>query len=177
MGLGDLTFFTSCRGFGNRGGLGAAGGLNALGCGSARCLFGLAQSTAHGGVGFFGLMGTCSLRSMTSGRLCGGCGGFGFGLGQQRLLTDLFGGTVSQLRAILAARRGEVAIFCSVKIRPGVKDGYIFRGFSYRLIVRLVRAARIHFSCSCRADYRWFYLNCAGSLPVQKDAIAPVIMQ
>jgi hypothetical protein len=104
-------------------------------------------------------MGTGSLRCLTGGGLCGGCGGFGFGLGQQRLLTDLFGGTMSQLRAILAARRREVAIFCSVKIRPGVEDRHIFRRLGDCLIVCLFRATRIHFSCSCQSGYGVCFLE------------------
>jgi hypothetical protein len=145
MGFGDLSFFAACGGFGNGGGFGAASGFDTLGCGGARCLFGLAQSTAHGGVGVFCLMRAGSLRCLTCSGLCGGSGSFGFGLGEQRLLANLFGGAMSQLRAILAARGGEIAIFCSVKVRPGVEDGHIFGGLCYYWFVNLVRAARIHF--------------------------------
>jgi hypothetical protein len=42
MGFGDFAFFASCGGFGDCGGFGAASGFDTLGCGSARCLFGLA---------------------------------------------------------------------------------------------------------------------------------------
>jgi len=146
MGFGDLAFFAARSGFGNGGGLGAASGLDTLGCGGAGCFFGLAQSTAHGGVGIFGLMGAGSLCCVTCGGLCCCGGGFGLGLGQQCLFADLLGGTMSQLRAILPARGGEVAIFCAVKIGPGVEDGHIFGGLRYYWFVSLVRAARIHIS-------------------------------
>jgi hypothetical protein len=177
VGFGDLAFFAACGGFGNGGGLGAARGFDAFCCGGAGCFFGLAESTAHGGVGVFRLMGAGSLGCVTCCGLCRSGGCFGFGLGQQRLLANLLGGTMSQLRAILAARGGEVAIFCPVEIRPGVENGHIFGGFCYYRFVDLVRAARIHFSCSLRLLRCWFYLNCAGSLPVQQDVFAPVIMQ
>jgi hypothetical protein len=153
MGFSNLAFFAACSGFGDGGGLGAASGFDTLGGGGARCLFGLAQSTSHGGVGVFCLMSAGSLRCVTCSGLCGSGGGFGFGLGQQRLLTDLFGSAMSQLRAILPARCGEVAIFCSVKIRPGVEDRHIFGGLRYYRFVGLVRAARIHISYSCTSDY------------------------
>jgi len=156
VGFGDLAFFTACGGFGDSGGFGAASGFDTLCCGSARCLFGLAQSTAHGGVGVFCLMGARSLRCVTCSGLCGGSGGFGLGLGQQCLLTNLFGGAMPQLRAILPARGGEVAIFCSVKVRPGVENRNIFGGLRYDWFVSLVRAARIHISCSCVSGYVGF---------------------
>jgi hypothetical protein len=148
MGFGDLAFFAACGGLGNGGGLGAASGFDAFCGGGACCFFGFAQSTTHGGVGVFCLMSSGCLCSLTSGGFCCCSGGFGFGLGQQRLLTNLLGGAMSQLRAILAARGREVAIFCPVKIRPGVEDGHIFGGLCYYWFVDLVRAARIHFSCS-----------------------------
>jgi hypothetical protein len=152
VGFGDLAFFAASGGFGDGGGFGAASGFDTLGCGSAGCLFGLAQSTSHGGVGFFSLMSAGSLRCLACSELSGGCSGFGFGLSQQRLFTDLLGGAMSQLGAIFAARRREVAIFRSVKIRPGVEDRHIFRGLSY-MFVGLFRAARIHFSCSYQSGY------------------------
>jgi hypothetical protein len=149
MGFGDLAFFAARSGFGDSGGLGAASGFDTLCCGSARCLFGLAESTAHRGVGVFCLMSAGSLRCLTCGGLCGGGSSFGFGLGEQRLLTNLLCSTMSQLRAILPARGGEVAVFRSVKVRPGVEDRHIFGGLRYYRFVSLVRAARIHISCSC----------------------------
>jgi hypothetical protein len=156
VGFGDLAFFAASGGFGDSGGLGAASRFDTLcGC-SAGCLFGLAQSTAHGGVGVFCLMGAGSLGCVTCGGLCCCGSGFGFGLGQQRLLANLLGGTMSQLRAVLAARGGEVAIFCSVKVRPGVEDGHIFGGLRYYRFVSFVGAARIHISCSCTSDYVGF---------------------
>jgi hypothetical protein len=95
VGFGDLAFFAACGGFGNSGGFGAASSFDTLCRGGARCLFGLAKSTAHGGVGVIGLMSAGSLRCVTCGGVCGGGGGFGFGLGEQGLLTNLFGGTMS----------------------------------------------------------------------------------
>jgi hypothetical protein len=150
VGFGDLAFFAACGSLGDGGGFGAAGGFDTFCCGGARCLFGLAKSMAHGGVGVVGLMSTGGLGCVTCGGLGGSGGGFGLGLGQQRLLADLLGGAMSQLRAILAAGSGEVAIFCSVEIRPGVEDRHIFGGLRYYRFVGLVRAARIHISCSLR---------------------------
>jgi hypothetical protein len=103
MGFGDLAFFAARGGFGDSGSLGAASGFDTFRRGSARCLFGLAQSTAHGGVGLFCLMRAGSLRCVACGGLCCGGGSFGFGLGQQGLLTNLLGGAMPQLRAILPA--------------------------------------------------------------------------
>jgi hypothetical protein len=178
MGFGDLAFFTASGGFGDGSGFGAASGFDALCRGGADCLFGFTQGAAHGGVGVFCLMGAGGLSGLTCGGLCGCGGGFSLGLGQQGLLADLLGGAVSQLRAIFPAGSGEVAIFCSVKICPGVEDGYIFGGLRYYRFVGLFRAARIHFFLILCVWLRcWFYLNCAGSLPVQQDVIAPVIMQ
>jgi hypothetical protein len=177
MGFGYLAFLAAGGGFGDGGGLSAASGFDAFCCGGAGCFFGFAECTAHGGVGVFRLMGAGSLGRVTCCGLCGGSGGFGFGLGQQGLLTNLFGGAMSQLRAILAAGGGEVPIFRPVEIRPGVEDSHIFGGLCYYWFVDLFRAARIHFSCSLRLLRCWFYLNCAGSLPVQQDVSAPVIMQ
>jgi hypothetical protein len=104
VGFGDLAFFAAGGGFGNSGGLGAASGFDTLGCGSARSFFGFAQSTSHGGVGIICLMGAGGLGRVTRGGVCCSGGGFGFGLSQQSLFAHLLGGTVSQLRTILAAR-------------------------------------------------------------------------
>jgi hypothetical protein len=176
--FGDLAFFTSRCGLGDSGSFGAASGFYAL-CGSgAGGLFGLAQRTAHRWVSIFWLMGASSQCSLTRSGLRSSSSGFCFGLSQQRLLTNLFGGTVPQLRAILPARSGEVTIFCSVEVRPGVEYCHIFRGLRYCRIIDPVRTARIHLFQSCFFQLPcWFYLNCAGSLPVQNDVFAPVIMQ
>jgi hypothetical protein len=144
--LGDLALFAACGGLGDGGGLGTASGFNALGGSSARCLFGLAERTAHGGVGVFCLMGTGGLRCVTRGGLCNGGGGFGLGLGQQRLLANLLGCAMPQLRAILAARSREVAILRSVKVRPGVENRDIFGGLRYYRLFGPVCATRIHIS-------------------------------
>jgi hypothetical protein len=144
--LGDLTFFAACGGLGNSSGLGAASGFNALGCSGTRCFFGIAESTTHGGVGVFSLMGTGGLRCVTRGRLCSGSSCFCLGLGKQRLLANLLGRAMPQLRAILAARSREVAILRSVKVRPGVENRDIFGGLRYYRIFGSVRATRIHIS-------------------------------
>jgi hypothetical protein len=176
MGFGDLAFFAACGSFGYCSGFGAASGFDTLGCCGAGRFFGFAQRTPHGGVGVFCLMSEGSLRCVTRGGLCCCSSGFGFGLGQQCLLANLLGGAMSQLRAILAARGGEVAIFCSVEIRPGVEDRYIFGGFGYDWFVGLVRAARIHFPVPV-------YLLTLVLLELRRFAasstrhVAPVIMQ
>jgi len=144
--LGDLAFFAACGGLGDSSGLCTASGFDALGCSGARCLLGLAQGTAHGGVGVICLMGSGGLRCVTRCGLCGSSCGFGLGLGQQRLLTDLLGRAMPQLRAILAARSREVAILRSVKVRPGVENRDIFGGLGYYRIFGPVRATRIHIS-------------------------------
>jgi hypothetical protein len=82
VGFGDLALFAACGSFGDGCGFGAAGGFDTLGCGGARCLFGLAKSTAHGGVGVIGLMSAGGLGGVTCGGLGGGGGGFGLGLGE-----------------------------------------------------------------------------------------------
>ena len=87
----DLALFAACGCFGNSGGLGAACSFDPFCCGGACGLFGLAQGTAHGGVGVFSLMSAGSLRGVTCGGLGGRGSGFSFGLSQQRLLTHLFG--------------------------------------------------------------------------------------
>ena len=156
VGFCDLAFFSARCGFGDGCGFSATCGFDAFCGGGASCFFGFAQGSAHGGVGVFCLMGARSLRCVTCSGLCGGSGGFGLGLGQQCLLTNLFGGAMPQLRAILPARGGEVAIFCSVKVRPGVEDRHIFGGLRYDWFVSLVRAARIHISCSCVSGYVGF---------------------
>jgi hypothetical protein len=90
----DLTFFASRGGLGNGGSFGTAGSFDTLSGGGASGLFGLAQSTAHGGVSVFCLVRTGGLGCMARGGLrCCGCG-FGFGLGNQRLLANLFCGAM-----------------------------------------------------------------------------------
>jgi hypothetical protein len=144
VGFGNLTFLAACCGFCDGGGLGAASGFDSLCCRSTRGLFGLAQGAAHGGVGVVSLMSACSLGGVTSGGLCCCGGGLGFGLGKQRLLANLFGSAMSQLRAILPAGGGEVAVLCSVKIRPRVENRYIFGGLGSCWFLGLACAARIH---------------------------------
>jgi hypothetical protein len=143
VGFCDLSFFAACCGFGDSGGFGTASGFDTLGGSGAGSFFCLAESFAHGGVGVIGLMGAGSFCCVASGRLCCYSSSFGFGLREEGLLANLFGGAMPQLRAILSAGCGEVAILCAVQICPGVEDGYVFRGFGYGFIVP-VSAARIH---------------------------------
>ena len=148
VGFGDLPFFAACCGFGDGCGLGTTRGFDTLGGCGARGFFGLTQSPAHGGVGVIGLMSAGCFGGMTGGGFCGSGGGFGFGLGEESLLANLFGGAMPQLRAILSARGGEVAILCAVEVGPGVENGYIFRGLGYGGFIVPVGAARIHSACS-----------------------------
>jgi hypothetical protein len=143
VGFGDLSFFAACCGFGDSCGFGTASGFDTLGGSGARSFFCLAESAAHGRVGVIGPMGAGGFCCVTSGGFCSSSGSFGFGLREESLFANLFGGAMPQLRAILSARGGEVAILRAVQIRPGVEDGYIFRGFRYGFI-DLVGAARIH---------------------------------
>ena len=174
MGLGDLALFAAGGGFGDSGGFGAACGFDTLGCCGTGGFFGFAQSTAHGGVGIVCLMGAGGLGCVTRGGICCSGGSFGFGLSQQRLLAHLLGCTMSELRAILAARGGEIAILCSVKIRPGVEDRYIFRGLRHCRIIDPVCAARIHILVPVLPVTVLILFECAGSLPVENDVFAPV---
>jgi hypothetical protein len=144
VGLGDLAFFAARGGFSDGGGFGTASGFDTLRSSGASGLFCLAERPAHSGVGLFGLVGPRSLSGLMSDGLCCYCGGFSFRLGEESLFAHLLGGAMSQLRAIFAARCGEVAILCSMQIGPGVEDGHIFRGLRYCRIISLVRAARIH---------------------------------
>jgi hypothetical protein len=100
--FGDLAFFAACGCFGNSGGLGAARSFEAFCCRGAGGLFGLAQSTSHRGVGVFCLMGAGGLCCVPCRGFCSSGGGLSFGLGQQRLLANLFSGAMPQLGAILA---------------------------------------------------------------------------
>jgi hypothetical protein len=92
--FGDLAFFATRGSLGNGGGFGAAGGFEPFGGSGTGGFFGLAQSTAHGGVLVFCLMSSCGLGGVACGGLCGGGGGFGLGLTEQGLFADLLGGAV-----------------------------------------------------------------------------------
>jgi hypothetical protein len=178
VGFGNLTLFASCCGFGDGGGFGPASCFDSFcGCRS-RCFFGLSQSAAHGGVGVFCLVSEGCLSCVTGGGLCCcGCG-FGFGLGEERLLTNLLGGTMSQLSAVLPARCRKVAILCSMKIGPGVKDGHIFRGvFCVCLVIDSVRATRIHKSASYTFQQQRLSFEPRRFAASSNDDFAPVVMQ
>jgi hypothetical protein len=129
--LRDLALFATRAGFGYGGSFGAACGFDAFGGCGAGGFFGFTQSPAHGGVRVFSLMSAGGVGCVTRGGLSGNGSSFGLGLSEERLFADLLCGAVSQLRTIFAARSGEVAIFCSVKIGPGVKNCHIFRCFCY----------------------------------------------
>jgi hypothetical protein len=145
VGFGDLTLFAAGGGFGDGCGLGPASSFDTFCRSGASGFFGLAKRTDCG-VGLIG--GRCA---------CGGCGlacgcvghfsgGFGLGLGEERVFAYLFGGTMSQLSAILPARGREVAVLCPMKVGPGVERRHIFRSLLCCQIVDLIRAARIHSS-------------------------------
>ena len=90
----NLALFAAGGGFGDGGGFGAAGGFDTFGCGGTGGFFGFAQGTAHGRVGVICLMRTGCLRCVTRGGLCGSCGCFGLGLGEQCLVANLLGSTM-----------------------------------------------------------------------------------
>jgi hypothetical protein len=144
VGFGDLAFFAEGGGFGDSGGLCAAGGFDALGGSRTSCLLGLTQRALRGGIGFVGLVMPGGRDCAAFGRVCRDCGGFGLGLGKKRLLADLLCGTMSQLRTVLAARGGEIAIFRSMQIGPGVKNGHIFRSLRDHKIIGFICAVRVH---------------------------------
>jgi hypothetical protein len=118
MGLGHLALFAACGSFGRSCGLGAAGGLNTLGGGGTRRLFRLAQILFDTGVGDGSLLNPRGGGGLACGSLCDFGSGLGFGLGDQCLLSYLFGGTVAKLCAILPPRSRKVTILSAVKVRP-----------------------------------------------------------
>jgi len=139
--FGDLSLFTACGSFSYGCCFGAACGFYTLSGSGASGFFRLEQSAAHGGVGIFGLMGAGDIGCVTCGRVSSGGGRLCFGLGKEGLLADLLSCAMPQLSAILAARCGEIAILCSVKIGPGVQDCYIFGGLVCHRIIDPVRLA------------------------------------
>jgi hypothetical protein len=146
MGLGDLALLTASGGFGDCGGFGTACGFDTLGCCGTGGFFGLVESAAHGWVGILGLMGSGCLGCVTRGRVGGGCGGFCLRFGEEGLLADLLGGAVPELRAILTSGGGEIAILCTMKIGPGVKDRDVLRSLGRRRIIDPVHLSWIHYS-------------------------------
>src|ERR1700733_1259336 len=114
MGFGGLALCAAGGGFGDSGCLGTAGGFDTLSGGCTSCLVGLAQSTLRGRIGFIGLIMPRGRACAAFSRVCGICGGFGLGLGEKGLLAHLLRSMMSQLRAVLAARGGEIAIFGSM---------------------------------------------------------------
>jgi hypothetical protein len=103
--LGNFALFAARCGLGNRCGLGPAGGFDALGSGSASCLLRFAQRVLDEGLRrLAGLLAPSSLYGLARGQLGRSRSLFGLRLRQQSLFTDLLGGTMPQLRAILATR-------------------------------------------------------------------------
>ena len=144
MGFSNLAFFAACSGFGHSGGLCTPSSFDTLGCSSACCLFGLLQCALRGGIGFVQFEMPSRLDCLTlSGICCFGCC-FGFCLRKKRLFPNLLGRTMSQLRAVLAARGREVTILRSMQIGPGVKNSHIFWSFGNRDLIGLICALRIH---------------------------------
>jgi hypothetical protein len=144
MGFGDLSLFAAGGCFGDRGCLGTAGGFDTLGGGCTSCLVGLAQSTLRGRIGLISLIMPSGRDCAAFSRICGVCGGFGFGLGEKGLLAYLLRGMMSQLRAVLAARGREIAIFGSMEIGPGVENGHIFRSLRDYEIIGFFSVLRVH---------------------------------
>src|SRR5271169_5979124 len=130
MGFGNLALFATSGGFGDCGGFGAACGFDTLGCCGTGGVFGFAEGAAHGRVSILCPMGSSGFGCVTCCRVGGGRSSFRFRFGKECLLTDLLGGAMSELRAILAPGGGEIAILCTMKIGPGVKDRDVFRGLS-----------------------------------------------
>jgi hypothetical protein len=135
MGLCNLALFTTSGGFGDCGCFGAPCGFDTFSCRGTGGLFGFAKGAAHGGVGILCLMGSGGFGCVTCCGIGGGSSNFCFRFGKERLLAHLLGGAMPELRAILAPRGGEIAILCTVKIGPGVKDRDVFRGLGCSGIV------------------------------------------
>jgi hypothetical protein len=130
MGLGNLAFFATSGGFGDCGGFGAACCFDTLGSRGTGGFFGFAEGAAHGGVSILSPMGARGFGCVTCCRVGGGGSSFCFCFGEEGLLAHLLGCAMSELRAILTSGRGEIAILCTMKIGPGVKDRDVFRGLS-----------------------------------------------
>ncbi len=82
MRFSDLSLFATSGGFGDSGGFGPACGFDAFRGGGACCFFGLAESTSHGGVGVFCLVGASRLCCLTSSGVSGRCCSFRFCLSE-----------------------------------------------------------------------------------------------
>jgi hypothetical protein len=149
MCLGYLTLFTSGGGFGSGGSFGATRCFNPFSGGGACCLFSLTEILLQGNRRGRTLLRACGVCGLACCCLGGLCSGLSFGLGEQGLLTNLFGGAVTQLRAILSSRGGEVAILRSVQVSPRVKYSDIFRRLGDAEIIDLVRAPFFHRLLSC----------------------------
>jgi hypothetical protein len=144
MGFGDLALFAAGGGFGDSGCFGPTGGFDTLGGSCTSCLVGLAESTLRGRIGFIGLIMPGGRDCAAFSRVCGICRGFSLGLGEKGLLAHLLCGMMSQLRAVLATRGGEVAIFGSMQIGPGVENGHIFRSLRDYEIIGFFGVLRVH---------------------------------
>lgn len=87
------------------------------------------QGLLTGVLRIFSLVECGSLSRLESGFIGDGCRGLGVCLSPELLFAGLFGCAVAKLCAIFTPGRGEVAVFGSVEVGPGVQDGYIFRRF------------------------------------------------
>jgi hypothetical protein len=104
MSLCDLALFTSRSGLCRRRCFGATRRFYSFGGSGTRCLLGLTEILLQGNFGRCSLMGTCCVCRLACSSFGSLCGRLGFGLGQQSLLTNLFGSAVTQLCAILSPR-------------------------------------------------------------------------
>lgn len=71
-------------------------------------------------------------------------GVLGFGLDMEARVAGLLGGAVAELRAVLASGGGEVAIFGTVEVCPGVQDSNIFGCFYRRELGVLIVGLAVH---------------------------------
>ena len=101
--FGNLALFAAGGGFGYCSSFGSAGSFESFGSCGASSGFSFTQGAAHGGVSVIGLVVSGCFCCATRGGLCCGGSGFCFSLCKKSLLADLFGGTMTQLRAVLAA--------------------------------------------------------------------------
>ena len=156
--FGDFAFFAARHGFGEGGGFGAAGGFDPFGGGAAGGRFGFAQGmlTIDAAVVIFGCGGDAFGFARDAFGFRGG--GFGLLLGLQFGLTEVFGGAMAHLRPVFPTRSRKIPVFGTVKIGPGVQNGYIFGCFREQ-IVGIVAHLRIHrwftVGAACRPLLRW----------------------
>jgi hypothetical protein len=115
---GNLLFCTASRSFSSCSSFGSASRFDAFGGGDTVGLAGITQSLLAGFVRRIVTENHGSQLRLTRCRI--GCTGgrLGLSLRLQLLFANLLGGTMPQLRPVLTARRGKVAILCPVQIGP-----------------------------------------------------------